>query len=200
LVNAVNPTDEDLMLRFQEGDHAAFESLYRRYRAPIFSFLARQRGNRDFAEDLLQEVFARAVRGARDFKHGSRFSTWIYAIARNLAVDEARKARFRVFTSLDQKPSDDSQALGERLAAPTPGPDRSVVAKRLQDDLICAISALPEEQREVFLLREHGGLSFGEISEVVGAKEGTVKSRMRYALEALRSDLARHEEYARTLS
>ena len=73
------------------------------------------------------------------------------------------------------------------------------MTKRLREDLVEAINTLPEDQREVFLLREYHGMPFQEISEVVGAKIGTVKSRMRYALEALRRDLDSYEKYARTL-
>ena len=192
-------SDEDLMKRFQEGDAAAFETLFMRYKTPIFAFLLRQCGDRETASDLSQEVFARLIRSARSFQHQSKFSTWIYTIARNAAVDNARRARHRAHASLEDSHNPDSMKLGDRIANDGPGPDRSAIAERLRGELAAAIETLPAEQREVFLLREYHGMPFQEIAEVVGAKVGTVKSRMRYALEALRRELSAYEDYARTL-
>lgn len=194
-----NTTDEELMVRYQSGDRAAFEALYRRYRTPIHTFLARHRAGESAAE-LTQEVFLRVVRGNASFRHGSRFATWIFTIARNLAVDEARRAGHRRCASLDQGFREDGPPLHERLANGGAKPDRASAQSRLRADLAQAVFALPEEQREVFLLREYHGLPFREIAEVVGAKEGTVKSRMRYAVDALRGALAQHADYARSLS
>lgn len=192
-------SDEDLMKRFQEGDAVAFETLFKRYRTPIFAFLVRQCGDREVASDLSQDVFARLIKSARSFQHQSKFSTWVYTIARNAAVDNARRARHRAHASLEDSHNPDSLRLGDRLANDDPGPDRSAIAKRLREELASAIETLPQEQREVFLLREYHGMPFQEIAEVVGAKVGTVKSRMRYALEALRRELSIYEDYARTL-
>jgi RNA polymerase sigma-70 factor (ECF subfamily) len=192
-------SDEELMKRFQEGDAAAFEKLFMRYKTPIFAFLLRQCGDRETASDLSQEVFARLIRSARSFQYQSKFSTWIYTIARNAAVDNARRARHRAHASLEDSHNPDSMRLGDRLANDGPGPDRSAIAERLRGELAAAIDSLPTEQREVFLLREYHGMPFQEIAEVVGAKVGTVKSRMRYALEALRRELSTYEDYARTL-
>jgi RNA polymerase sigma-70 factor (ECF subfamily) len=198
-VSTITPTDEELMLKFQKGDKNSFEILYTRYRRAIFSFLARKCANPDTAGDLLQEVFFRVARGSGGFEHGSRFSTWLYTIARNLAVDEARKASFRTHASLDQPIGQDGARILDRLAGNFPAPDRSVIARNLREDLVRAIAKLPDEQREVFLLREYHQIAFGEIAKIVNAKEGTVKSRMRYALSALKRELEEYEEYAETL-
>ncbi|MHC4224844.1 MAG: RNA polymerase sigma factor [Planctomycetota bacterium] len=198
-MSTVRTTDEELMRSFQEGDAGAFETLFRRYKTPIFAFLLRQCGDREVASDLSQDVFARLIRSARSFQHQSKFSTWIYTIARNAAVDNARRARHRAHASLEDSHDPDSLRLGDRLANDGPGPDRSAIAERLREDLMSAIEVLPPEQREVFLLREYHGMPFQEIAEVVEAKVGTVKSRMRYALEALRRELNSYEDYARTL-
>jgi RNA polymerase sigma-70 factor, ECF subfamily len=198
-VELARKTDEELMLAFQSGEVEAFRALFGRYEAPVFAFLVRQCGNRDTARDMAQDVFFRVVRSAGSFHHQSKFSTWIYTIARNAAVDASRKARHRNHPSLDDSPSPDAPKLGDRVASDGPGPDRGAVSERLRGDLRTAIDALPADQREVFLLREYGGLPFDEIAEVVGAKVGTVKSRMRYALEGLRRALADYEEYARSL-
>jgi RNA polymerase sigma-70 factor (ECF subfamily) len=175
-------SDERLMLRFQAGDVRGFEELVRRHRTPVFSFLLRLTGDRGRAEDLCQETFLRVVRAAGAWEPRAPFRTWLFSMARNQAVDEARRRAFRRTEPLDDParaahPSDD------------PGPDRAAEGALLRPKLEAALAALPDEQREVFLLREHAGLRFAEIAEATGVPENTVKSRMRYALEALRARL-----------
>jgi RNA polymerase sigma-70 factor (ECF subfamily) len=176
-------SDERLMLRFQAGDARAFEVLVRRHRTPVFSFLLRLTGDRGRAEDLCQETFLKVVRAAADWEPRARFPTWLFAIARNQAVDEARRQAFRRAERLDDAPA--AAAVSD-----DPPPDRSAEGALLRPKLEAALAALPEEQREVFLLREHAGLRFHEIATVTGVPENTVKSRMRYALEGLRERLA----------
>ncbi|MBN2716769.1 MAG: RNA polymerase sigma factor [Deltaproteobacteria bacterium] len=195
----VRKTDEELIAMFQTGDAAAFEALFNRYKAPIFVFLVRQCGNRDIAADLTQDVFTKLLNRADTFRHQSRFSTWIYTIARNTAMDHVRKAKHRNHASLDAASSDDGPALIEKVSDDGPTPERGSKAGELQKALATAIDKLPVDQREVFILREYHGMPFAEIAEVVDAKIGTVKSRMRYALEALRLELHQYEEYAKEL-
>ena len=175
-------SDEKLMLRFQAGDAAAFEILVRRHRTPVFSFLLRLTGDRARAEDLCQEAFLRVIRASADWAPRARFQTWLYAIARNQAVDDARRQAFRRAEPLDGPPA-------AAAASDDPPPDRSAESALLRPKLEAALATLPEEQREVFLLREYAGLRFHEIASVTGVPESTVKSRMRYALEGLRSRL-----------
>ena len=174
-------TDERLMQRFQRGDARAFEALVHRHRTPVFSFLVRLTADRGRAEDLCQETFMRVVRGAAGWEERARFRTWLYALARNLAVDEARRAAFRRTGSLEESPGE--------VPAEDPAPDAAAEAALLRPHLEAALASLPPEQREVFLLREQAGLRFAEIAAVTGAQENTVKSRMRYALEGLRARL-----------
>jgi RNA polymerase sigma factor (sigma-70 family) len=109
-------TDEVLMMRFQAGDRAAFATLVRKHKTPIYNFVLRftrsTSASEDLIEDLVQEVFVRAVRGAADFRHESRFSTWVYTIARNVCVDHLREMSLRQHNSLDQ-------ALGNAPEGPT---------------------------------------------------------------------------------
>ena len=188
------------MQRFVQGDMASFEALYGRYRSPVYLFVYRQLTDKSLAEELTQEVFMRVVRNAAAFRLEAKFTTWIFRIARNQVIDAFRKARIRKHQSLEQSGRDDGPSLGDRIPNGNPGPDRQTIAGRLRVDLEHAVNSLPDNQREVFLLREYSGLKFEEIGDIVDAKVGTVKSRMRYALESLQKALKNYEDYARTLS
>lgn len=188
-------TDEDgrLMERYRDGDEACFAVLLRRHQGPVFRFFLRHVGDVESAEDLTQEAFLRVVHNRASFRSGARFTTWIYTIARNLAVDEMRKRRYRRHRSLDEplggRDGDPGRTLGDVVGDPKERTEVQAADLEMRASLEAAIGRLPEEQREVFTLREMGGLSFQEIAEVVGCNENTVKSRMRYALERLHAAL-----------
>ena len=188
---AAEPTDEQLMARYQAGDAAAFETLLRRHRAGVLTFLARMVGDRTRAEDLMQETFLKVVKGARTWQSQAKFSTWLYTIARNLCIDLARREKFRKADSLDAAAGkdEDGRPLVETIPGDAASPDRGAENARMRLVIERAIAALPDDQREVFVLREYSGVPFKDIAELVGAPENTVKSRMRYALEALRKRL-----------
>lgn len=198
-------TDEALMMRFQAGDRGALTTLVRRHKSSMYHFVLRQVRSRAAAEDLTQDVFVRLVQSATTFKHEARFTSWLYAIARNLCVDHLRRGGVRHAASLDA-PSDREAhsvgtTLGERLADPTPAAsaERNVVSADIGARVNRAIESLPVEQREVFLLRQLAQVPFRDIAEMTGVSENTVKSRMRYALERLQEALADYEEFARAL-
>jgi RNA polymerase sigma-70 factor (ECF subfamily) len=194
------PRDEALMTRYRDGDVRAFEQLLRRHKKAVFNFLWRQVGDRAAAEELLQEVFLRVIKSAPTYQEQAKFTTWLYTIARNLCVDAARRAEHRRTTSLDAPqtgPDGESQrTLGDTVADPGGDTERDALARELRVRLERAIADLPEDQREVFLLRERSGLPFKEIASIVGVPENTVKSRMRYALERLREALAEYRDVA----
>jgi RNA polymerase sigma-70 factor, ECF subfamily len=187
-------SDEQLMLAFKSGDARAFRVLVQRHRGPVFNFILRYTGHKARAEDLLQETWLKVVRSSSEYEPKARFTTWVYTIARNLCVDSARKETYRQTDSLDaplRDEGDDGRAMGESIGDEVAaGPERAAHNSRLRPLLTKALSSLPEEQREVFLLREYHGISFKEIAEVTGVNENTVKSRMRYALEGLRKRLS----------
>lgn len=194
------PSDEALMQRFHQGDSQAFKVLLERHRRGVFNFLLRHVGDSSAAEDLLQDTFLRVVQGAQRYKLESKFTTWLYTIARNLCVDRARKMKFRRHRSLDQPVgSDDDSSLGERIAIEGIPTDRQAIGSELQVKLEQAIATLREDQREVFVMREYSNLPFKEIADIIGVPENTVKSRMRYALEHLRRALAEYQDYAKAL-
>jgi RNA polymerase sigma-70 factor (ECF subfamily) len=129
-----------------------------------------------------------------DFRGDAKFSTWLYTIARNLSIDHQRKMKFRGHASLDATQPRTGQSIGERLGDPGPSTERLAIGGRIRARIGEAVEELPQEQREVFLLRQLHGLAFKEIAEIVGVSSNTVKSRMRYALERLRSVLGDLEE------
>jgi RNA polymerase sigma-70 factor (ECF subfamily) len=196
-------SDETLMVRYQRGDREAFTVLVRRHHRGLYNFVLRQLRLPTLAEEVTQDVFLRVVQNASEYKQEARFVTWTYAIARNLCVDQLRKLAHRRHPSLEQPlgPGDDARSLGDVVASKRVDGDaeRATAALQMRAMLIQAVETLPEDQREVYLLRELGNLSFKEIAEVTGVAENTAKSRMRYALDRLRTSLADYEEYARAL-
>ncbi len=195
-------SDETLMMRFQGGDRSAFALLVRRHQSPLYNFTLRQLRNSAAAEDVVQEAFGRVARNASEFRQAARFTSWLYTIARNLCIDALRKGTLRRHPSLDEATGGGGIAgptLGERTADGRANVERAVLSSQIGARVLRAVAELPDDQREVFLLREVSSLPFKEIAEVVGAPENTVKSRMRYALERLQTALSEFEEYARAL-
>ena len=189
-------SDEQLMLAFRQGEAAAFEALVQRHRGPVFNFILRSTGNPARAEDLLQETWLKVIRSSREYEPRARFTTWLYTVARNLCVDSARKESVREVVPLETRRGDGESArewVDDRGALP----DRSAHNARLRPLLEQALMSMPNEQREVFLMREFLDMPFKQIADVVGVPENTVKSRMRYALEKLRLELDEYKDLAK---
>lgn len=185
-------TDEELLEAYQHGDASAFRLLVERHNKPVYRFCLRSLGNPEAAADAAQEVFLRVVKNAPRWEKKAKFTTWMYTIARNYLIDEARKARFRRHDSLNEKVGRDDDGGEEKLdrvAAEQVSSDRQLDGKQIRAVVDEALLAMPVEQREVFCLRQYQGLAFKEIADLVGTGENTVKSRMRYALGALQKAL-----------
>lgn len=199
-IPAFGDANETLMLRFRDGDVRAFEILLLRHRQSVFEFILRSVGphNVSQAEDLTQETFLRVVKQASTYEQRAKFTTWLFTLARNLCIDASRRRKHRKAQSLDSTDEEGSSLL-DRTASASPAIDRQVIGRELKARLERAVSELPEDQREVFLMRESADLSFKEIAEIIGVSENTVKSRMRYALEKLRATLAEYQDMARAL-
>ncbi len=194
--------DEALMVRFQRGDRAAFKILVSRHQKPLFNFALRHLRSPPLAEDVVQDSFVRVVQSASEFKHEARFSTWLYTIARNLCIDQLRKNALRRHPSLDESRASsegEGPTLGEQMPDSKASVERAATSTELRSKISDAVEELPEEQREVFLMREVAHLPFKEIADITGVPENTVKSRMRYALERLQTALSEYEEYAKAL-
>ena len=168
------------MQRWQRGDAAAFEQLYRRHRDPVFRYLLRGFSDRERAAELFQEVWASVVKARATWEPRAKFTTWLYRLAHNRLVDEYRLAR------LPTEPIDDELSV----AAPEhQQPEAAVSGAQRLRRVLRALQGLPAEQREAFLLKEEGGMSLEEIGDVTGVGRETVKSRLRYALAKLRQEL-----------
>jgi RNA polymerase sigma-70 factor (ECF subfamily) len=189
------------MAAYQKGDVAAFGELVARHEKRLWNFLRRFVRDKATAEDLLQEVFLRVVKSAVQWQPSAKVSTWLFTIARNLCTDQARRAEFRQAESLDQaKAGEEGSGLRriDRVAANSGDAEKEAMGREIASLVDRAVGELPVEQREVFLMREVMDMSFAEIAAQVGASEPTVKSRMRYALQRLRSNLGElHEATAR---
>ncbi len=140
----------------------------------------------------------RVIKSAHAYERQAKFTTWLYTIARNLCVDAARRAKHRRAQSLDASANGDPDGtpLVELTADGKGHAESDSLNLELQTRIRAAIDGLPEEQREIFLLRESADLQFNEIARIVGCPENTVKSRMRYALEKLREALADYRDVA----
>lgn len=182
------------MASYQCGDLAAFEELFDRYRKQLFTFLLHQAGERGAAEDLFQDVFLKLIRNAEQFDARRSFRAWVYTIARNATTDRHRKQGVRASEVLENAMVDDTNTVGldglSRDAAKAADPASVAQAKDLRRQVEGALLKLPDNQREVFLLRERAKLDYERIAELTGCGIATAKSRMRYALVALRRHLS----------
>jgi RNA polymerase sigma-70 factor (ECF subfamily) len=191
-------SDEELLRAYQEGDMSAFEVLLSRYRRPLFTFLLRSVRDRGRAEEIYQDVWMRVIERADQFRGDSKFSTWLYRITRNRCIDHQRRMQFRRHASLDVV-GQSGESLGERVASGQAATDQTAMRSALQQRIGAAVEQLPDDQREVFLLRQVQGMSFQDIAATVEISVNTAKSRMRYALERLREALSDLEEHAHEL-
>ena len=172
------PDDRALMLRYSEGDVAAFETLYRRHNDAVFRYLLRLCGRRSVAEDVFQDAWSKIIRARDSYRPTAQFNTFLYRVARNCFIDHVRRNRRHVYpVAVDAADQPDAGDGPDALA------ERALARRRLE----AALADLPEEQRDVFLLHEEAGFDLVQIATITGAKHETVKSRLRYAVAKLRA-------------
>ena len=172
------PEDSALMLRYRDGDVAAFEVLYRRHNDAVFRYLLRLCQSRDSAEDVFQDVWGKIVKARDSYRPTAKFTTFLYRVAHNCFIDHIRRNKRHTQTA-DVEP--DTQPNPADL--PEVETERALARRRLD----AALQDLPEEQRDVFLLSEEGGLSLDQIAAVTDSNRETAKSRLRYAVNKLRA-------------
>jgi len=177
--------DEQVVARILAGHGADFEILVRRHQGPVFNFLLRMLHDPEEALDMTQEVFLKVFCSLERFDPRFRFTTWLYRIASNAAIDLIRKRRPGTMLSLDAPVSPDSDCVRE-VAGNAPTPDQMLEARETQDHLEDALKTLPLEYRQVLLLRHQGERRYDEIARITGLPIGTVKNRIFRAREMLR--------------
>jgi RNA polymerase sigma-70 factor, ECF subfamily len=180
-------SDLELMLRVRDGDAASFEVLLRRYRLPLVSFFRRMVRDQGMAEDLAQEVFLRVYKSRERYQPEARFTTWLYRIATNLALNAIRDRKDEV----SDTPSEDAEGapVVERFVDPHP----TVEQRLLQDDrqrlIRQAVEALPENQRTAVILHKYQEADYRQIAKILSVSESAVKSLLFRAYETLRMRL-----------
>ncbi|MCJ7484980.1 MAG: sigma-70 family RNA polymerase sigma factor [Candidatus Aminicenantes bacterium] len=186
-------TDEELMLRYRDGDAGAFETLYRRYEKPLFDFIYRLVPDSTDTESLFQETFFRVVRAKRKYRATAQFKTWLFQIAVNLCRDRTRRMKHRSHLSLNSpRASQDGcrAELQDLVPDPSPAVGKSVEDSELEAVVKGAVAALPEDEHLVVVLREYQGMNYSEIAAITNRPIGTLKSINHRAHERLRSALA----------
>src|SRR3954449_1958538 len=177
-------SDEELMRRTQNEDSQAFEILYERYSQSVLSYLYRMLGNLEDVESIGQEVFLRAFRFRATYRFPQKFSTWLFTITRNLAINQSRRRRRSPIRNITELNLDGIDISG----------DPYQVATRATDDLekqeeitriLKALETLPTDQKEVIVLGVFQDLSYAEMEEITGTKAVTLRSRMFHGLKRL---------------
>lgn len=174
--------DSAVVSAFLKGEERAFAELVQRYQTRLLNFVYRTVGDRERAEDLVQEVFVRVYRHLHRFDRSKKFSTWVYTIASNLAKNELRNRSRNplvLFQSLQKNWEDEDRPL--QFEDPTSRPDDLFRKRHLREVVEKSVAQLPEHHRDVFVLRELEGKSYEEIAEITGCNLGTVKSRLNRA-------------------
>jgi RNA polymerase sigma-70 factor, ECF subfamily len=190
-------TDQDVVLRARSGQDAAYRELIRRYERPVFALLFRMVRDRELAEDLAQETFVKALNAIESYRPEFKFSSWIFKIANNAAIDHLRRRELDTL-SLDGSPHAETpeamQATALQIGARQESPLDTVEAKELGSAIEAAIGSLRPEYRSCILLRHVEGRAYEEIAEMLNLPLGTVKTSIHRARNELRQSLAHLKE------
>jgi len=189
-VSGAGLSDADIMLQVKAGDDSAFEYLVQKYRRPMVSFMFRMAHNNAAAEDLAQEVFLRVYRSRESYEASAKFTTWLYRIATNLAVNHARDTRHERpenTVSLDEP----DQESGHTLDLPdhTPSAEDAIVRRERVAAIRQRVQALPERQRMAVVMHKYQQMEYREIADVLKLSESATKSLLFRAYETLREQL-----------
>ncbi|MBZ5568288.1 MAG: sigma-70 family RNA polymerase sigma factor [Acidobacteriia bacterium] len=183
-------TDADVMLRVKHGDDAAFEYLVTKFRRPMLSFMYRMARNSSVTEELVQEVFLRVYRSRATYNAEAKFSTWLYRIATNLAVNHARDTKYEkpeLAVHLDEADSETGQTPD--LADGAPSAEQVLLRQERLAAIRQHVHNLPERQRLAVLMHKYQGMDYRQIAEVLKLSESATKSLLFRAYETLREKL-----------
>lgn len=186
-------SDEELLAAYAAGDARAFGELYGRHERPVYRYFLRQGAAPAMADDLLQETWLAVIRHAAQFEPRARFTTWLYTVARSKLVDHwrARGATVSLADAANDAGAgadgDGDDWIAELPGAESDRPDVQALSRAQARAFVDAVEALPPPQREAFLLQAEGGLTLEQIAAVTQAGHETVKSRLRYAMNRLRT-------------
>ena len=185
-----NAEDSTIMLALSAGNMAAFDYLIGKYRKPIVSFMYRMTRNQAVAEELAQEVFLRVYRSRETYRAEARFSTWLYRIATNLAVNHARDTRHeRSASTIYLDETDAETGSTPDVADMTPGAEATLVREERMNAIRDYVMALPERQRMAVLMHKYEGMDYHQIGEVLKLSESATKSLLFRAYQTLREKL-----------
>jgi len=177
-------SDQDLVQAYIKGDHSAIEVLINRHRSKVYTYIILTIKNQQLAEDLFQETFIKVIQSLRagKYRDNGKFLSWVIRIAHNLIIDHFRKEKQMNAISNDDSEVDlfNSKKLSDSNI------EELIIDNQIKSEIRVLINELPEDQREVVLLRHYGGLSFKEIADQTDVSINTALGRMRYALINLR--------------
>lgn len=188
----MDKTDKEQIEAYLGGDANALEPLVERYKRPLYSFILKMTEGREDSDEIFQETWFRVLKNIHKFRH-ENFLNWVFRIAHNLVIDRARRNKKNISLQSEFGGEDGDRTLEDRLAAPGISPAEEVGGTSLGERIEQAVETLSPEQKEVFLLRMYGNVSFKEIAKIQKCSINTCLARMQYALGKLRSILK--EEY-----
>jgi RNA polymerase sigma-70 factor (ECF subfamily) len=190
MAGAKGYTDAEVMLRVKAGDESAFDYLVQKYRRPLVSFMYRMARNTAAAEDLAQEVFLRVYRSRQTYEASAKFTTWLYRIATNLAVNHARDTRHErpeVMVSLDEPDEETGTTLD--VADGTVTAEEALVRRERMRAIRSKVEALPERQKLAVIMHKYQQMDYKQIADVLKLSESATKSLLFRAYETLREQL-----------
>jgi len=190
MAGAESYTDAEVMLRVKAGDQFAFDYLVQKYRRPLVSFMYRMARNTAAAEDLAQEVFLRVYRSRQTYEASAKFTTWLYRIATNLAVNHARDTRHErpeVTVSLDEADEETGTTLD--VADGTISAEEALVRRERMAAIRSKVEALPERQKLAVIMHKYQQMDYKQIADVLKLSESATKSLLFRAYETLREQL-----------
>jgi RNA polymerase sigma-70 factor (ECF subfamily) len=183
-------SDAQIMLRVKGGDDSAFEYLVQKYRRPMLSFMYRMAHNSAAAEDLAQEVFLRVYRSREKYEASAKFTTWLYRIASNLAVNHARDSRHqRPETTVSLDEPDQESGLTMDLPDNSLSAEEAIVRRERLAAIRQRVEALPERQKMALIMHKYQQMDYHQIAEVLKLSESAIKSLLFRAYETLRVQL-----------